>query len=168
MRERSCRRGHGFSSGTIPDVMPTEADARSEDHSDNSTQAAGSQLRCIHGGLRGSPISSETKMRAPPSMRCEHNPSYQPHRCSSWPVWNRSPLSNFRSRHCGSRSRWLNPGGIFPLSQPRFSPCPAQPDGVLPLCQPSFPPDPLNCRAAPSPLGCCAPEKFVFAALVGL
>ena len=71
MRERSCRRGHGFSSGTIPEVMPTEADARSEDHSDNSTQAAGSQLRCIHGGLRGWPISSETKMRASPSTSCE-------------------------------------------------------------------------------------------------
>ena len=51
--------------------MPTDADARPKDHSDNSTQAEGSQLRSIHGGLRGWPISSETKMRASPSTSCE-------------------------------------------------------------------------------------------------
>ena len=51
--------------------MPNDADARPKDHSDNSTQAEGSQLRSIHGGLRGWPISSETKIRASPSTSCE-------------------------------------------------------------------------------------------------
>ena len=29
--------------------MPAETDARAEEHGDNCTEAAGSQLRCIHG-----------------------------------------------------------------------------------------------------------------------
>ena len=121
-------------------------------------------------------MSSETKMRASPPTRCEHNPSYQPYRRSSRPGWNcacsrsppSSPRSNWRSCHCGSRSRWLNPGGIFPPSQPRFSPCAVQPGGVLPLCQSSLPPELLNCRGEPEPLRLCAPEEFTFVALLGL
>ena len=45
----SCRRGHGPSTAVIREIVPAEANARPEEHSDNCTQAAGSQLRPVHG-----------------------------------------------------------------------------------------------------------------------
>ena len=45
LRERSWRRSHGLSTGAVRKDMPTDAYARAEEHSDNSTQAAGSVTR---------------------------------------------------------------------------------------------------------------------------
>ena len=61
----------GPCTGAVPEVMPTEADARTKQHSDSCAQAAGSQLRCIHGGLRGWLNNSEAKIRATPSLITE-------------------------------------------------------------------------------------------------
>src|SRR6516162_573080 len=47
LRGESYRGGSGPC--TVTEVMPADADARAEEHSDNPTEAAGSQLRCVHG-----------------------------------------------------------------------------------------------------------------------
>ena len=44
-----CSRSHGLSSGAVREVIPTDSHARAEQHSDNCTKAAGSQLRSVHG-----------------------------------------------------------------------------------------------------------------------
>src|SRR5215472_15795182 len=46
LREWSYRRGHCRS--TVSEDMPTKADAPAEEHSNNCTQAAGSQFRGVH------------------------------------------------------------------------------------------------------------------------
>jgi hypothetical protein len=48
--ERSCRRDYDPLTGPVREVMPTDAAARPEEYSDNCTQAAGSQFRCVHDG----------------------------------------------------------------------------------------------------------------------
>ena len=151
--------------------MPTDADARPKDHSDNSTQAEGSQLRSIHGGLRGWPISSETKMRASPSTSCEQPklptpPPFELARVElralaitplEFPI---TPLRITVAMAQPGRHLPTVPTSLLALSGPT--------GGVLTLFQPSLPPEPLNCRTEPPPLGWCAPKKFAFAALVGL
>ena len=50
LRERSCCRGHRCPATATVQIMPAVADARAEEHADNRTKAAGSQLRSVHGG----------------------------------------------------------------------------------------------------------------------
>ena len=161
LRGGSCCRGNSAGSIAGVQVMPAVPDARAEEHSDNCTKAAGSQLRSVHGRWLAVRLQAAMLRCGNPITKAyEHNRSHQPHRRSSCPVWNcprsrpplSSPRSNLRSRQSRSWSRRLNPGGIFPPSQPRFSPCPVQPGGVPPLCQPSLPPGLLGCRAEPAPL----------------
>jgi hypothetical protein len=50
--------------------MPAETDARAKEHGDNSTKAAGSQLRWVHPPMARSSLTAVTlKWQAPASLR---------------------------------------------------------------------------------------------------
>ena len=48
------------STGTVGEVMPADADARAEEDSDNCTEAAGSQFRCVHGRWLGALLTGSS------------------------------------------------------------------------------------------------------------
>jgi len=140
LRERSCRRGHSLSSGTVREVIPTDADARPEEHSDNCTQPAGPQFQSVHG--RWFAVRLQTampKFRNPITEAYQHNLRHQPHRRSSWPVWNRTR----------SRSPSLVTSVEFPITPIRITVAVAQSGWHL-----SAVPAPL--LAVSGPTGWCA------------